>query len=140
MSNIESLVGPGRLGNLLSVTLAAYSNDDGGGTPSGDDAILAGTLVVPSIATEADEMLNKQWRSLLQIVEDCPAIPAGYSPLTNASIAFTNDQSATVVLTLDAGDSMSDTAFTDSSGVDYDRNQLATIAAHQFISQKSDCR
>ena len=261
VSNIESVSGRGRLRNLFCVALVTITltacSDDGDRAPSGDDAIVAGTLMVPGIATEADEMLNKQWRSLLRIVEDCPAIPAGYSPLTNASITFVdendealgrsfvadecgtfsasapagavgilaeapgyrplqaetgvfvgesstglastiastsnyqigalqvvddgtlafsvtetesrkavlgipagaftlllddtsltpdsvvtassaiNDQSATVVLTLDASGSMSDTAFTDSSGVDYDRNQLATIAAHQFISQKA---
>ncbi len=66
MSNIDNSVGSGRLRNLVGValetiTLTACSDDDGGSTPSDDDAIVAGTLMAPSIATEANEMLNKQW-------------------------------------------------------------------------------
>lgn len=57
--------------------------------------------------------------------------------VVNASSTI-NDQAATVVMTLDASGSMSTTAFTDDDGTRYSRNQLATIAAHQFISQKAD--
>lgn len=245
---------------LASATLAACggsSSSDGDVIPADDDVLIAGTLMAPGSATGAEELLDKHWKSLLKVIDDCPDIPAGYSPLASADISFVdengqilgssfpadecgafsasapdgaagilaeapgfrplqastdvfvgegstglastiastasyqigtlqvvdngtlafsvidsesrksvlglpasaftlllddttltpdsvvnassaiNGEAATVVLTLDASGSMGDTAFTDDSGVDYDRYQLATIAAHQFLSQKA---
>lgn len=265
MSGIISQFGPIKARTLFGVTMAAASlascGGSGGGSdneaPLDDDVIVAGSLMAPEITTGAEKMLDTQFKSLLGASDDCPAIPAGYSPLANASISFVdengvvlgdsftadecgafsasapagaagilaeapgfrplqaetdvfvgegstglastiastssyeigalqvvddgtlafsvtdsesrkavlgipasafslllddtvltpdsvvnasstiNDESATVVLTLDASGSMTYTAYTDDNGVEYDRNQLATIAAHQFISQKA---
>ncbi|ASJ75799.1 vWA domain-containing protein [Granulosicoccus antarcticus] len=232
-------------------------SDGGGNTPADDDVVFAGSLMAPEITTGVEKMLDSQLKTQLRIADDCPAIPAGYSPLADASITFVdengevlgesftadecgafsasapatatgivaeapgfrplqaetevfigegatglastiastssyeigtlqivddgtlafsvtdnesrkavlgipasafslllddtvltpdsvinassaiNDESATVVLTLDASGSMSETAYTDDNDVDYDRYQLAAIAAHQFLSQKA---
>ena len=259
MSNFGSSVKIRNLFGVIfaAVTLVACGDDGDGNTPADDDVVVAGTLIVPGAETEAEEMLSKQWRSLLRIADDCPEIPVGYSPLANASISFvdengellgdsfptdecgafsasspagavairakaagfrplqaeidvfvgegatglastiastssyqigtlqvvddgtlafsvtdsesrksvlgipaaaftlllddtsltpdsvinassaTNNESATVVLTLDASGSMGNTAFIDDNDVRYNRYQLATIAAHQFLGQKA---
>lgn len=93
MSNIDSSV---KIRNLFDVTFAAVTlvscGDDGGGnTPVDDDVVVAGTLIAPDTETEAEEMLDKQWRSLLKIADDCTEIPVRYSPLANASITFVDE-------------------------------------------------
>lgn len=54
---------------------------------------------------------------------------------SDISTGLTGDD-ASIVLVTDASGSMNANAFTDADGIRYSRNNLAAIAAHQFLDQK----
>ncbi len=124
----DVFLGEGATG--LASTIAATANYEIGTLQLVDDGTLAFS-VTDSESRKA--VLGIPASAFTLLLDDTLLTP---DSVINASSAI-NDESATVVLTLDASGSMSDTAYTDENGVDYERYQLATIAAHQFLSQKA---
>ena len=126
ISNFQSADGEPGLASTISTT-ASYRI-------SAIQKISNDSLAFTITDTETNQAVLGMPASAFAILLDGSGVT-----ISSLDVAASTTSAASTVLTLDASRSMDEDAYTDpDTGRQYDRNQLATLAAHTFLDQKGD--